>query len=56
VGQFNEAVPSTVKDYQCLVPNSEMVVVPDAGHLAMQDNPTYYVKALRDFLRKVDGK
>jgi proline-specific peptidase len=56
VGQYDEAVPSTVRDYQRLVPNSEMVVVPDAGHLAMQDNPTYYVKALRDFLRKVDGK
>jgi proline iminopeptidase len=51
VGQYDEAVPSTVRSYRRLVPNSEMVIVPNAGHLAMQDNPTYYVKALREFLR-----
>lgn len=56
VGQYDEAVPSTVKDYQKLVPNSKMVIVPDAGHLAMQDDSAYYVNALRDFLNNVDKK
>jgi proline-specific peptidase len=56
VGQFDEAVPSTVKSFQRQVPNSEMVIVPGAGHLAMQDDSAYYDQALRDFLRKVDRK
>jgi proline-specific peptidase len=55
-GQFDEATPATVKYYHSLTPNSEMVIVPDAAHLAMQDNPAFYIKALRDFLRKVDGQ
>lgn len=55
-GQYDEAVPSTVKSYQKLVPNAELVVVPDAGHLAMQDNPDAYIMALRVFLKRVDSK
>lgn len=56
VGQYDEAVPSTVRSFQRLVPNSEMVIVPNAGHLAMQDDPDYYVEALRIFLRKANGE
>lgn len=55
-GEFDEAMPATVQYYQSLTPNSEMVIVPNSGHLAMQDDPTFYVKAVRDFLRKVDGE
>jgi proline iminopeptidase len=56
VGQYDEAVPSTVRSFQRLVPNSEMVIVPNAGHLAMQDDSALYIQALRDFLRKTDRK
>lgn len=55
-GQYDEAIPSTEKYFQSLVPNAELEVVPNAAHLAMQDNPEFYVNALRIFLRKADKK
>ena len=55
-GQYDEARPSTVKYYQSLIPGSEMVVIPDAGHLTTQDNPEANNKAVGDFLRKHDPK
>ncbi|HVP07862.1 MAG TPA: proline iminopeptidase-family hydrolase [Candidatus Acidoferrum sp.] len=55
-GQYDEAVPSTEKYFQSLVPKAELVVVPNSAHLAMQDNPEFYVNALRSFLRRADKK
>jgi len=53
-GQYDEAVPSTVKYYQTLIPRSEQVIVPNAGHLTMQDDSAAYIGAIRDFLRRAD--
>ena len=53
-GEYDEARPSTVRYYQSLIPGSEMVVIPDAGHLTMQDNPEANNKAVGDFLKKHD--
>jgi proline iminopeptidase len=55
-GQYDEAIPATVKYYQSLMPGSELIIVPGAGHLAMQDDSAFYVNALRQFLRRADGK
>jgi putative hydrolase len=33
-------------------PNSEYIVVPNAGHNANQDNPTFFNNILIDFIRK----
>jgi proline iminopeptidase len=55
-GQYDEAVPATTKYYQSLVPKSQIVIVPNAGHLAMDDDSTFYVNAVGRFLREVDGK
>jgi proline iminopeptidase len=53
-GQYDEARPSTVKYYADLVPNSEVAIIPEAGHLCMQDNPDSTNNAIRDFLHKID--
>lgn len=53
-GQYDEVTPSTMKYYQDLIPGSKLVIVPDAGHLAMQDDPVDYVNDLRTFLDSVD--
>ena len=53
-GQYDEARPATVRYYQSLIPGSEMAVIPDAGHLTMQDNPKANNKAVEDFLNKHD--
>ena len=53
-GEFDEARPSTVKYYASLVPNSKVEIIPDAGHLSMQDNPDVNNKAIKDFLNNIE--
>jgi proline iminopeptidase len=55
-GAFDEARPATVAYYQSLVPGSELAIIPDAGHLTMQDQPEAYVEAVRKFLHEVEAK
>jgi proline-specific peptidase len=55
-GQYDEAVPATVEYYKSLVPGAEIAIIPDAGHMAMQDEPEKYVQVLREFLRKMDAQ
>ncbi len=54
VGEFDEARPTTVKYYQTLVPNSKYVMIKNAGHMTMQDNPEEDIKAISDFLNEID--
>ena len=49
-GEFDEARPSTVQYYQSLVPNSRFVMIEDAAHLTMHDNPQQDIKVINDFL------
>ena len=53
-GEYDEARPSTVKYYSSLVPNSEVVIIPNAGHVSMIDNPDANDTAIRNFLHKID--
>ncbi len=53
-GQYDEVRPSTVRYYAGLVPNSEVAVIPEAGHLCMQDNPDSTNNTIRDFLDKIE--
>jgi len=53
-GAFDEATPSTVRYYQHLIPGSKMVVIPEAGHLTMQDNPKFNNRVVGAFLKKHD--
>ena len=55
-GEFDEATPTSTKFYQSMVPGSELSVIPNAGHLTMQDNPDGYNQVLRDFLKRADSQ
>jgi proline iminopeptidase len=55
-GEYDEVRPATVRSFRSLVPGAKLVIVPGAGHLAMQDAPEAYAKALREFLDGVDGR
>jgi proline iminopeptidase len=55
-GEYDEARPSTVRYYQSLVPGAKFAVIPQSGHMTMQDNPEANNKVVRDFLREVDGR
>ncbi len=55
-GEYDEARPATVRYYQSLIPGAEMIVIPDAGHLTMDDNTEANNKAVGDFLKKRDSE
>jgi len=44
--EFDEARYSTVKYYQSLVPNSRLVLIENAVHMTMQDNPQKDIQAI----------
>ena len=53
-GEYDPARPVTLRYYQGLTPNSEVVVIPDAGHITMNDNPAAYTEAISAFLTSAD--
>ncbi len=55
-GQFDYCVPATIKYYQSLIPNSEVVILENCAHLTMQDDPVADIKVIRDFLNKIESK
>jgi len=55
VGSVDEANPATIKKDAAMTPGATVVVIPDAAHITMWDNPEGSVKAVRDFLKRVDA-
>ena len=55
VGEYDAARPGTVKYYQSLTPNSKFKIIPNAGHITMQDNPEEDVNAISGFLNELDN-
>lgn len=53
-GDFDSATPKTLKFYQSLTPNSKLVVLKNAGHYTMHDNPEDNIKAISEFLDAVE--
>ncbi len=53
-GEFDAARPGTVRYYQSLTPNSKLVVIKNAGHMTMHDNPEENIKAISDFLNELE--
>ena len=45
--------PEVVKVWQQRIPGSELVVIPDAGHLSNLENPDAFNAALTDFLDRL---
>ena len=55
-GEYDEARPETTKYYADLVPNSKFVVIKNAAHMTMQDNPAQDIKEIRNFLSGIEKK
>lgn len=55
-GEFDEARPSTVEYYHSLTPNSKFVVIEDAAHISMHDNPTQNNQEIKKFLREIENQ
>jgi len=56
VGEYDEATPGAAAYYQSLMPNAELVIIPNAAHLAMQDDSARYIQEVGAFLNRVDGR
>ncbi len=55
-GQFDEARPEAVADFQKLVPGSQFTVIMDAGHASLSKKPEEYRTILENFLDLVENK
>jgi proline iminopeptidase len=53
-GEYDEATPATTRAYAELTPDSEVVVIEGAAHVANYDRPEEYMAALRDWLVRHD--
>jgi len=54
VGQYDEARPETMAEFQALVPGSVVKVIPEAGHLVNVDQPEAFNEAISAFLASVE--
>jgi pimeloyl-ACP methyl ester carboxylesterase len=43
--------PAFARRLHDLLPNSDLVLIPDAGHFAMEDSPDRVARALEEFFR-----
>ena len=53
-GEFDEARPSTVQQYQRLVPGAQFAIMKNAGHMTMQDHPEQDIETIRNFLQDLE--
>jgi proline iminopeptidase len=54
VGEYDEARPETVREFQALVPGSALTVIPNAGHVSHLDQPRAFNGAVSEFIRRVE--
>ena len=53
-GEYDAARPNTVAYYHSLTSDSRFVIIKEAGHLTMHDNPTAELEAIRRFLHELE--
>jgi len=55
-GEFDEARPETTEHYADLTPDSKFVVIKNAAHMTMQDNPEEDIKTINNFINELENK
>jgi len=56
VGEYDEAPPATVREFQALVPGSIVKVIPGAGHEVAVDSTKAFNEAIAEFLKSVEDR
>jgi proline iminopeptidase len=56
VGRYDEARPETMCEFQKLTKGSKVVIIENAGHAKIKDQPVEFTNALRKFLSSVEKK
>lgn len=54
VGEYDEATPEAAAWYKSLMPNASIVVIENGAHMAMWEETDTYIKALREFLQRIE--
>jgi proline iminopeptidase len=52
VGDHDESDPSIARDMQQHIAGSQLVVLPQSGHMTFVDQPDLFIKAVNDFVHK----
>ena len=55
-GEYDEARPERLAEFQRLIPGSELVVIKDAAHASLSRKPEIYRATVRRFLDRVEGR
>jgi len=55
-GEYDEARPGTVQYYQSLTPGAKFVMIENAAHVTMHDNPDKDIQVISSFLKEIEGK
>jgi proline iminopeptidase len=53
VGDHDECDPSLAKAMHALIPGSDLVILPDSGHMTFVDQPAMFNTAVSNFLSGV---
>ena len=56
IGEYDEARPETIMEFQSLVPNSSVKVVANAGHALDNDQPIEFNNTVIEFLGRVENE
>jgi proline iminopeptidase len=51
VGDHDECDPAIARDMQRCIPGSQLVVLPESGHMTFVDQPSLFLKAVDDFVK-----
>jgi proline iminopeptidase len=51
VGDHDESDPSIARDMQKCIPGSQLVVLPDSGHMTFVDQPALFLKSVDEFVK-----
>jgi len=54
VGEYDEATPEAAAWYKSLMPKASLVVIENGSHMAMWEEKDAYIKALREFLQRIE--
>ena len=54
VGEYDEATPEAAAWYKSLMPKASLVVIENGSHMAMWEETDAYIKALREFLQRIE--
>ena len=55
-GEFDEARPERMMQFQQLIPGSQLIIIEDAAHASYRKKPEEYAAALQNFLEAVDSE